>query len=295
MPSFGRQFSTDSPVLAMAPQPAHQAPLGAPAFTQSTESTQPTFGVAPAQGFASSGRKRSRDEAAANLEPDTPIAQPQEPEEEWVYGPGMTLIKSTKAYVADAASQSGTWVEEKKAADEEERRKQETNHPAPRHAKSQRVAQLDAMDGTSTMETLSTAHDIAKASYNDNGPVVDKFTLHLGIGWRKISDDEHIQAAARGWARYIENHYPVTNAQIRLESKGLQSYLVEATEGFFLFAEDLRQGKLVSTNADVALQNLQSSPPIFDGVETLVATDSPSPVSPGAAQHSAQDAEMHVD
>ena len=98
-------------------------------------------------------------------------------------------------------------------------------------------------------------------------PVVDDFTLHLGIGWRRISQDVDIQAAARGWARYIENHYPLSAVTIRLESKGLQSYLVEAAEGYFLFAENLRHGRLVGHDVGTAIANLQTSPPSFAGEE----------------------------
>jgi hypothetical protein len=106
-------------------------------------------------------------------------------------------------------------------------------------------------------------------------PVVDAFTLHLGIGWRRINDDEDIQAAARGWARYIENHYPISNAKIRLQSRALESYLVESSEGFFLFSEDLRQGRLVSQHPERAIQNLKTSPPTFDGSEIMEATETP--------------------
>lgn len=101
--------------------------------------------------------------------------------------------------------------------------------------------------------------------------VIDQFTLHLGIGWKKIKDGDHIQAAARGWARFIENNYPLTNVNVLLESKGLQSYLVESTEGFYLLTEDLRQAQLVSRYATGAIQNLQHNPPKFDETNILIA------------------------
>ncbi|KAL5612021.1 hypothetical protein BROUX41_000416 [Berkeleyomyces rouxiae] len=93
---------------------------------------------------------------------------------------------------------------------------------------------------------------------------IDELTLHLGIGWRRLSSDEHLRAAARGWTRYIELHYPLTNVNITLESKSLQSYLVESNEGFFLFSENLRQGRLVSRTRDGVLANLKTNPPAFD-------------------------------
>lgn len=244
------------------------------------------------------GRKRSRDEAAVNLDPpeklvETPLIS-KEAEEEWTYGPGMTLIKRKTGYVADASSQSGTWVEEK--AGVEEARKTEAalviqeqlsqTRPSLRSHKSQRLERTSTTSlNTLSMDTFPNnrssptrelgVNPMAASSDATSLPVIDDFTLHLGIGWSRISDDGDIQAAARGWARFIENHYPVTEAKIRLQSRGLQSYLVEANEGFFLFAENLRQGRLVSKDAARAMQNLRTSPPTFDGADTMQAATTP--------------------
>ncbi|KAF5001372.1 hypothetical protein FDECE_10976 [Fusarium decemcellulare] len=276
MAYFSTQFSS-SPVLTMSPQPVHQS-MGMASFGH--HHTPPRFAPIPSQFAAlqpvrpsAAGRKRSRDEASENLEPDVKSLPVEEPEEEWVYGPGMTLIKPSSRYVSDAGTQSGTWVEEKKAA--EEAAVQEARSMI-RNPKLQRVSNSQ-LRGPSAHTTSPLKTDLTTTA--NEGPIVDNFTLHLGIGWRRISDDEHIQAAARGWARFIENHFPVSNARILLESKGLQSYLVEANEGFFLFAENLRQGQLVSQTAEGALQNLQCSPPTFDGMETLSAAESPRPSS----------------
>ena len=204
----------------------------------------------------------------------------------------MVLIKpNSSGYIADATSQSGTWVEEKAVEEEASRAEaqlQQLERPALRSHKSQRLEQACAVGpgqevqanppapgswASPSMTAIPTLSSDARIP-----PVVDDFTLHLGIGWRRISDDQHNQAAARGWARYIENHYPLSCVAIRLESKGLQSYLVEASEGYFLFAEDLKQGQLVSTTVDGALANLKCSPPIFDGRATMTATETPTAV-----------------
>lgn len=244
------------------------------------------------------GRKRSRDEAAINLDPPEkapPAVEPVQEDDEWEYGPGMILIKKNSGYTHDASSQSGTWVDEK-AAKEEQRRTEELllaqqreaqERPSLRSHKSSRLdvtANLPAQDiqanRASPGREMSDASTLVSPPTPDASaqPVVDDFTLHLGIGWNRISSDEHIQAAARGWARYIEDHFPVTNAQIKLESKGLESYLVEAEEGFFLFGENLRQGRLVSRDPQRVLENLRTSPPTFDGPNTMEATESPKPV-----------------
>lgn len=258
----------------MSPQHAHQ-PIGMASFGHHTP---PRFAPMPSQFAtahpvrpAAAGRKRSRDEASDNLEPDIKSLPVEEPEEEWIYGPGMTLIKKSTGYVTDASSQSGTWVEEKKAAEEAAVKEARS---LIRNTKLQRVS--PALSSTPAVSTSSFKTDAKPVT---EGPIVDNFTMHLGIGWRRISEQDHIQQAARGWARYIENHFPVSNAKILLESNGLQSYLVEANEGFFLFAENLRQGQLVSQTAEGALRNLQCSPPLFDGMEVLSAAESPRPAN----------------
>lgn len=291
MAFFDRSYSTASPVLGLQPQAAHQSPFDRPFFPHQGQSYSYSASCSnrlpfkPTATFA--GRKRSRDEAAVNLdEPEKTVPAPkvEEPEDEWEYGPGMILIKKKTGYVGDATSQSGTWVEEKAAKDHackveqatvaQERLSQE--RPSLRSNKSQR---LDLSNNTTTtsLVTPGTNPTNDTSPKGPSQPVVDDFTMHLGIGWAQLSTDEHIQAAVRGWQRYIENHFPVTDAKIRLQSRGLNAYLVEAREGFFLFAEDLREGRLVSRNPYCALQNLKTTPPVFDGAENMTAAESPRP------------------
>jgi hypothetical protein len=265
-------------------------------------SNRPTFNSLPSNAFDSpsgsfwsnsepnsappsaAGRKRSRDEAAINLEDEYfPVQQPTavqpENEDEWEYGEGMTLIKPRgSGYIISAGSQTGTWAEEKA---EEEKAKIVAalipERPIIRSAKSQRL------DFASTQviaeEVMSNGALVTPASASPtNGlvePTIDDFTRHLGIGWSLISASEDIQAAARGWTRYINNHFPVTDAKIRLQSKGLTSYLVEANEGYFLFGEDLKQGRLVSRTLEQTFLNLQGVVPTFEGEEILNAGETP--------------------
>ncbi|KAL1907456.1 hypothetical protein Sste5344_006798 [Sporothrix stenoceras] len=268
------------------------------------------------------GRKRSRDEAAVNLdspEKAPPAVEPvKEDEDEWEYGPGMVLIKKGSGYVHEAGSQSGTWLEEKAAALEatrkeealREQQRQAQDRPSLRSHKSSRLdlsAQVASQESarsnrSSPKRDLRDASPVTpdgSSSADPSQPVIDDFTFHLGIGWNRLSEDKHIQAAARGWARYIENHYPVTEPKILLESKGLESYLVEAREGYFLFAENLRQGRLVSSNPQRALVNLKSSPPAFDGAETMAAAGTPLPteaaITPALAVAPAAPTDVEMD
>ncbi|KAI1472113.1 uncharacterized protein F4812DRAFT_205270 [Daldinia caldariorum] len=313
MSSFGR---TSSPVLTMSPSAAHQGAFGMSSFSHHTSPFSRAKALAASSPWAQSsistsstaGRKRSRDEAGVNLDVEEAkletIEPVKEPEDGWIYGEGMTLIKSPSSYVAEAGNQSGTWVEEK--ANAENIRKNEAarflnqqSRPSLRSSKSQRLDMNAISRNDQQISHSSPARDVHPTattpglSAGTNGqPIIDNFTLHLGIGWSRLSGSEHIQAAARGWAKYIENHFPVTNVRIQLESKGLQSYFVEATEGFFLFSETLRQGQFISKDMNQAFANLKTSPPTFEGAEVMTAAESPKPVDIAAFP---QVAPIHTD
>ncbi|PKS12193.1 hypothetical protein jhhlp_001492 [Lomentospora prolificans] len=270
---FGSSFA-DGPVLAIAPQTAHQAlTLG-----KSTFQTRPN--AFAARRFANmtpsrpsgAGRKRSRDEAEPNLSDDLPEPTPApSSNNDWLSGNDMVMMETAVTQPAMSSAAEALHNAEVKTA----LQMQQEQQVSGRSYKTQRrenvsAAATPAEEFNSPSTALTTP-----TSENPNHPIVDDFTLHLGIGWRRISNDEHIQAAARGWAKFIENHYPISNVVIQLESKGLQSYLIEAAEGYFLFDENLRQGRLVSTTGEGTLQNLKSNPPVFEGPETMMAASQP--------------------
>lgn len=250
--------------------------------------TQKSFLTPTSASQSAAGRKRSRDEAA--FEDDEYFSQaPVEPvivenEEEWEYGPGMTLIKPSKGYILSADSQTGTWLEEKEAEEKAQAalRAASPERPILRSAKSQRI---DLGSTSSMVDDMNAANNVLSTPLQAGatGPVqpsIDQYTRHLGIGWSMLSADEDIQAAVRGWTKYIENHYPVNNAIIRLQSRGLASYLVEAQEGYFLFGDDLKQGRLVSTSLEKTFENLRGPVPIFEGDMVLEASETPKASSP---------------
>jgi hypothetical protein len=261
--------------------PTFNSPFNQPSPSASSWSNLNTPSTSAPTSAA--GRKRSRDEAAINLEDEyfavqqpTP-AQPEN-EEEWEYGEGMTLIKpGGSGYAISAASQTGTWAEEKAEQEKAQAVAPVPERPIIRSAKSQR---LDFASTPAIAEELMSNGTLVTPVSDSptNGyvePTVDDFTRHLGIGWSSISPDEDIQAAARGWTRYINNHFPVTDAKIRLQSKGLASYLIEANEGYFLFGEDLKQGRLVSRTLEQTWVNLRGPVPIFEGDGVMEAGETP--------------------
>ncbi|PHH61580.1 hypothetical protein CDD81_8161 [Ophiocordyceps australis] len=251
--SFGRQFSAASPVMAMKPSPARHSPLHATARVHSHTSSS-LSGITSPRLIA--GRKRCRDEASIDADADQP--SPIESLQASARARGFILAVPKLDQVVDSSSHS------------------------PSH-KSQRI---HCSVGQASPLEAATSASSSKPAPNANGPVIDDFTVQLGIGWRRINHNKDIQAAARGWARFIENQFALSNVRICLESKGLESYLVEATEGHFLFSEDLRHGRLVSRTVDGALRNLQTLPPVFDGAELTVGATASQPF---------KDTEMRLD
>ena len=195
-----------------------------------------------------------------------------------IYGEGMVLINPASGLGISAESQTGTWYEEQQEAERVAAIEaaaalaQQPQAPSLPSRKSQRL------DTSSTNEFASSAPLTPASSPSKSGPeepTIDYFTHLLGVGWSRVGIDNDVRAAARGWAKYIENHYPVTGAEILLQSRGLDACLVGAQQGYFLFKEDLSEGRLVGSNWETCLTNLQSTPMAFEGAEILQAAQTP--------------------
>jgi len=273
MTHFPSQYATASPVLMVSSQSYYQTQLSAATFGRhhslhmNHKTTETPMLPGPVR---SAGRKRSRDEASINLEPDLCPTPAVDSLEDWANEVGMVLIRSANTHVADAKNHPDSFMHRSSDVNQKAKQDFQIHRFEPRNQKSQRLdrtTQNSPLYSTLHQPTHKSSPGNLSSSDCHDALVIDDFTVHLGIGWRSISGDEHIQAAARGWARFIENNFGLARVRICLESKGLQSYLIEASSGYFLFAENLRQGRLVSPTAEGALKNLQSSPPIFEGPE----------------------------
>ena len=242
-------------------------------------------------------RKRSRDESAfENADADgsyfplslqqqvnTPAPIPEEP----IYGEGMTLLNPQTGVSISAESQTGTWAEEK--AEQEKLVKEveaidaasQFRPKIPASRKSMRLSQSSIkMDLANILPQEVAPASPPKTACTSNHPGVDEATMALGIGWTSMSsEDENIQTAARGWARYLEKHYArhIHGAEILLKSTGLNAYLVGSQEGFYLFSENLLEGRLVGRIWDNCLTNLRAQPMAFEGEEILRAERTPGP------------------
>ena len=273
-------FFPDASDLADSPF----AQASSPTFANHSTSWTPVDAMTPISTNPS--RKRSRDETAFESESTSSYFPSQQvntpapiPEEELVYGEGMTLLNPRTGMSISAESQTGTWYEEEvetqlhsPAASEQDFR--------PRMP-TRKSVRLDSTVSFPRQDDIAAA--IAPASPPKalpDQPEVDDFTLALGIGWTKIaSEDPDMQAAARGWVRYIENHYArnVHGAEIFSKSKGLNAFLVGCHEGFFLFSDDLLEGRMVARDWETCIQNLRVHPVAYEGKELLKAASTPGP------------------
>ena len=152
----------------------------------------------------------------------------------------------------------------------------------------------------------STSADSPLTSNRSEEPVVDEYSRLLGVGWRQPSPAT-MQGSARGWARYIETNYPLTNVEIVAQTS--EQTLVRAIEGTYLFHENLREGRLLSRVHDDAIARLRqnSRNPHFEGENPITPTRqanagnssdegrSPSRSPPGAGAGVDVDAEMELD
>ncbi|KAL8961107.1 MAG: hypothetical protein Q9183_005358, partial [Haloplaca sp. 2 TL-2023] len=96
----------------------------------------------------------------------------------------------------------------------------------------------------------------------------------MGVGWKSLSDDPDVQAAARGWAKYIEKRFPIEGVSF-LAKHTDQSSLVGARDGFYVFTADLNQGTFVAKEwLDVVADLEWSSDFWFGGRELLQPVES---------------------
>jgi len=259
---------------AVAPSPV--------SYTNYSTSWTSSDGMTPVSTNPS--RKRSRDETAfeaAEAENQyTAVNLPEPIPEEPIYGEGMVLLDPQTGRALVAESQTGTWYEDK--VEEEALAKQEAA-ARPKMPVSRKSVRLSQSSIRAALDMPNPSmHAPASPPKSTPTAEVDEATIALGIGWSKMSsEDPDLQAAARGWARYLEVHYPryIHSAEILLKNRTMDAYLVGCQEGFFLFAEDLLRGQLVGRTWGGALNNLRAQPIQFEGTEVLQAERTPGPES----------------
>ena len=176
---------------------------------------------------------------------------------ELLSGESVPAINPLTGQRTQPGSQVTQWVEskleERLATARQEPPNQVDGSDSPR-VKRKRGSQQSSADSTNFVTALTPA-----TSSGLEAPQPDEFTQALGVGWTRLGDDPDVVAAVRGYCRYIENHYPLTNVEILVKSRSLDSYLVKTSGGYYLFNEDLSEGKLIAREFTATLAYLQGS------------------------------------
>ena len=277
-------FTSSSPTIVLAPQPPSHPfyddstssifANASPFRTSSPPTSAPRFQPKPSPPLpVSRGRKRSRDDSDVDEEllpylsssvPSAPA--PATPPAEPIYGEGMTLIRPNGLLIS-AASQTGTWAEESADA--------QPSPPSPSPSESQPPRLISRK--SQRLDISLPSNPLADPTPLNETPI-DASTMLLGIGWSTVGSspaDPSMDAAVRGWTRFIANHYPLNSPTLLLRSSGLSAFLVHAAEGYFLFHEDLGEARLLGRTEAAALQNLRCTPVVFESSEVLHAVGTP--------------------
>lgn len=191
-----------------------------------------------------------------------------------IYGEGMTRINPLTGTATTAETQTGTWFEDQlamKLHNVEAKAEKVTNSESglPKRKALRRDSSSDANVPMATANLTKSP----KSTVAD--PDIDQYTHLLGIGWTSVGEDSERAAMGRGFARFIDNHYPLTGIEVLLTSKSLESYLVNSKQGYYLFKEDLLSGQLVARTWEDTLANLQCSPVRFSWAQPLFAARTP--------------------
>ncbi|KAI9674152.1 MAG: hypothetical protein M1817_001970 [Caeruleum heppii] len=274
-----------------APWPVSNPPRSSPAVCDSAAKPR--------------GSKRSRDESDLDHEIvcDERIATPDFSEPEPMYGEGMTIIRPD-GFSVSAASQTGTWIDEAVG--------RPTTLPSVSTPSSGLSTDQPPQLHSRKSQRLDLSNGSASTINNTDAPV-DSYSLLLGIGWASLPDldapasepclsspcscpEDPALAALRGWTRFIANHYPMlTSIKMLLRRSSDSSYLVQASQGHYLFPEDLSSARLVGKRSEVVLRNLRSVPVAFedgDELSFLRVGHPPQPMSAPSIVDSAESAPL---
>lgn len=157
------------------------------------------------------------------------------------YGEGMTLTNPSSDTAMSVASQTGTWLEDKLA--QQSPQSQSCN---PVEDISLQPSHKIQRRDTSSSATESSNGTSSTSPLDDPEPLVDYLALKLGKGWKRTKSDADSQAAARGWAKFIEKRYALSAAKV-LGTISSGNLLAEASDGYYVFEEDLSKGAFLGS------------------------------------------------
>lgn len=267
------QLSFD-PMASYHPSLQRYHPLKPPVPVDPSQNTQ----LKPAVGLASSN-KRKRDSfddesAATSSSHQLPSSVAELPTNSLIFDKDRALFPATNVSISCVALG-------------------ENVGPAPTTSSKsdtisarQKFRRRETPD-TSSLTTVNNTIVATNPNSHTQAPAIDQFTHLLGVGWTRISSnpDPDYQKAVRGWEKYVENHYALTDVAVLATSKALDGAFLtlardhenKALRRFLLFKEDLSEARLIASDWGTCLMRLQSGPMSFEGDDGEVLRAAPTP------------------
>lgn len=253
---FDSAFTNSRRDSQQIPQFFDNSRHGSPVFSGTSPFNRPLF-ISPNNGSAlqpspscTAGRKRSRDESVATEDETGTLFVPRQTlrsnKHTTLPGPGPVTMGAGSSKGPVNIPLEGLPVPHPTQAIADQRLK-------PVSRKSQRLCRGENFTDQDTRYSSSgTTADTDEPMLTSRvqEAVIDEASRILGIGWTQVKGEQAREAAARGWARYITNHFGLAEVEILLQNKGNGSYLVKAsidgTERYCRFSEDLNAYQLVA-------------------------------------------------
>ena len=262
---------SDSPVIILSPHQHQFDPISRAAHSLYQPTTKPIMDRRPYDVpiAAEHARKRSHDDLGAAQAVSTGLEVPQaastcpileQSSSITMHGRDFRSRRETMSRTVVAGS-AGTHIEEPINEVDVPASTTESSEDTPRRKITRQITAVDVGAGDSLNDPDSSpiADDIK----------IDEYARLLGIGWAMPGDESAVAAAMRGFHRFIENNFPLTNVKIAAQNKKDLLNLVQSVEGWFLFTDDLKAGQLLARKRAQAVSNLMHKPPKFEG-ETMI-------------------------
>ncbi|KAL8717133.1 MAG: hypothetical protein Q9225_005599 [Loekoesia sp. 1 TL-2023] len=103
----------------------------------------------------------------------------------------------------------------------------------------------------------------------DATSINDPMTLALGLGWRSIGNEPERQAAARGWAKFIERRYTIDSVKV-LARRTDDYLLVVASDGIYIFTDVISHGALVARSWSECVAEFRVNPRLEFGDRRMI-------------------------
>lgn len=207
----------------------------------------------------------------------------------------MEVINPLTGAGATTDPQTGTWLADKlhQALGSTERAQSSQLAEHQPGVPMSKVPRSDSIPTTAGEESRGTSAVLDEVSQTQN---IDPYSVKIGVGWTTVIYDAESLAAARGWSRYIERNYPLSNVTFLANSKRHDAYLVSTSEGWYLFKEDLSKGRLVAKESwEVTVKYLKEGVIHFEGSQELSASGSPGVVDKKEPDESYEEVVGHMD